>query len=61
VERRLKEELSARESDLTLIRRNLPPNLSLRKTPAFYSMLVAHRRWQHAYEKLMVLRHEARV
>ena len=56
VEGQLREELSCREAEYQLVQRNLPPNLNVKKTPAFYAMLVAHRKWQFAYEKLLVSR-----
>ena len=52
VEGRLKAELSDRESEYHLVKRNLPAGVNPQRTPAFYSLLVAHRKWQFAYEKL---------
>jgi len=58
-EGRLKEELSRRQADYQLVCQNYPGRLDPKKTPAFYLLLVAHRKWQHAYEKLTLLRYNA--
>jgi hypothetical protein len=56
VERRLRRETLAREAEYNLVRINLPAGVSAVNTPAFFTLLVAHRRWQFAYEKLDLLR-----
>jgi hypothetical protein len=56
VEARLREECSRREEDYRLVRRNLPAGSKPRQTPAYFDWLVAHRKWQFAYEKLTNLR-----
>lgn len=55
VETQLRQELVRRQSDLNLVKDNLPKWACLHKTPAYRSMMVAHRKWQHAYEKLHIL------
>lgn len=55
VEAQLRTELRHREADYQVVVHNYPPNLSPHKTPAYYAMLVAHRRWQFAYEKLLMV------
>jgi hypothetical protein len=51
VEKELLEEFHRKETIYQQVRDNMPAGVSPMKTPAFYSLLVAHRRWQFAYEK----------
>lgn len=51
VEQQLREDFSHREDEYRLVRENLPAGANPRHTPAFYALLVAHRKWQFAYEK----------
>ena len=53
----LKHELSRRQTEYQLAWAVLPRGTDPRKTPEFYRLLVAHRRWQHAYEKLLLMTH----
>ena len=50
-EKHLLDELLKRKAEFQLVEQNYPRNLNAKKTPAFYEMLVAHRKWQFAYEK----------
>ena len=50
-EMKLLDEFHAKEAEYHLVRNNLPAGVNPMKTPAFFSLLVAHRKWQFAYEK----------
>lgn len=51
VEDALRKEFKDREAEYRLVRKNLPAGVSAQRTPAFFALLVAHRKWQFAYEK----------
>ena len=50
-EKALLGELRLKKAEYLLVKSNLPVGVSPLKTPAFFSLLVAHRKWQFAYEK----------
>ena len=60
-EGKLREELALRHTEYQLVCMDTPRGEDPKRTPEFYSLLVAHRRWQHAYEKRLLIRRKERV
>ena len=55
-EGRLKEDLALRHTEYQMVSGTVPRGFNPHALPEFYALMIAHRRWQFAHEKIIALR-----